>query len=430
MNSQVNSPRTPGRMDSTRGFSLMEMLVALAMLSVVLVGALILLDTTNRVTRAQLARADVQQSVRIGQDTLIRHVRTAGRGGLLSQSDGALELPNGIAIAVENNVAADRTLFAAVNTSPEVLQNTDILIVRSIFDNPLYYTEFLDKSKFSINTATNAGWIEIEDSTPEGDFSQVTELQMLEDMRVEAKPGEAVVLMSPFSDDVYGVAQIDWAGSSYDAGNGKFRLAFTFEDDDTVMDPLNPSNSVEAISALSSEGVFPGEVLARSGVKTLGVLQEYRYFIRDTAVSGDVGGRFAPKLSRTRTRVNQDEYWEAGEQFDDIANNVIDLQIALGFSDEGVNAGAVTETADGVGDSWHLNASADSVGSPPPVPPGDLAMVRVSSLARAPAPDRNFEARALLSLEDRTYAASDLNDTTERRHRRFFLQTVVDVRNL
>lgn len=429
-----SSPRLPDARPTAwrsrrRGFTLVELLVALAMLSIVFVAALVLLDTTSRVTRTQIARADIQQSVRIAHEEMARKLRTAGRGGLLGETT-TLTLPTGVALEVDNNVAADRTLFPSDGNSPDVMENTDIVTVRGIFDNPLFYTRPLesDTDLYTFDTVLGTGSVVIERTTPDGGFSQ--DLELLEEMREKNREGEAVVIVSPFSDDVYGVASVDWASSTFNAANDTFTLAFKFQADPALINADDPGSDVDAASVLSSAGAFP-EDLYRSGFRTIGILEEYRYFIRDATVSGAASGRFAPKLSMVRTQINRDEYWVEDpadppgpndEPWEDIADYIIDLQVALGFTDPAT--GEVTETDDGVGDDWFFNAVGD------PRPDGDLSMIRVTTLARSAAPDRNSEARVLLRLEDRSYTDNDINDINERRFRRFFMPTVLSLRNL
>src|SRR4029450_11250192 len=64
------------------GFTLVEMVIALFVLVILLVAVLSLFDFSNRVAKAQINVAEMQQSIRIAQDEMIRPVRMTGRGGL------------------------------------------------------------------------------------------------------------------------------------------------------------------------------------------------------------------------------------------------------------------------------------------------------------------------------------------------------------
>lgn len=399
------------------GFTLVELLVALAMFTIVLVGALMLLDATNRVTRTQMGRADIQQAIRVAQDEMMRQVRMAGRGGLGVESP-VRPLPTGLGLEVQNNVA-DGTELLDVADSPVVMEDTDVLIVRGLFDAPLYDVDHVgDQTGWNINQATKSGWVRIDATTGANAFPQ--DLQALEDRRTQdPKVPEALILPSAHDSDLYGVARVDWENSVFNAANGTFFLAFDFEDSAASINALEPTGQIEAYSALSSEGYFPAAKLARSGFKTVGILSEYRFFVRENVT---VTGAVTPMLSRTRTLPNWDAPWDPDDNaplFEDISSAVVDLQVALGFSDEdGIGGGAVVE------EQWWMDDPGD------PRPDGILTLLRVTSLARTQWAERGYEAPRILRLEDRTYSADGLNDIMERRHHRFFLETVIDLRNL
>src|SRR6185295_14622889 len=89
---------------SQAGFTLVEMLIALAITAMILVGVLFTFDFSSRVARAQTYVADMQQSLRIGQDDVVRLVRMAGRGNLPLTGTAPYTLPKGVALGVINNV--------------------------------------------------------------------------------------------------------------------------------------------------------------------------------------------------------------------------------------------------------------------------------------------------------------------------------------
>jgi prepilin-type N-terminal cleavage/methylation domain-containing protein len=62
----------------SRGFSLAEILVAIAIFAVIFIGALALYDSANKVFKKGVEDADVQQSTRVGFDKLVSDVRMAG----------------------------------------------------------------------------------------------------------------------------------------------------------------------------------------------------------------------------------------------------------------------------------------------------------------------------------------------------------------
>src|SRR5467141_828370 len=70
-----------------RGFSLVEVMVATAILVVVLVGILMLYDRANKVFKSGNEAAEMQQNLRVAYDRMVGDIRMAGfdymRGGPL-----------------------------------------------------------------------------------------------------------------------------------------------------------------------------------------------------------------------------------------------------------------------------------------------------------------------------------------------------------
>ena len=104
------------------GFSLIEMIVGLAIFAQVLVAAFVLFDVNTRVSRVQTEVAELQQSQRIANYDLLRTTRMAGRGGLNAN----------VAVGVQNNV--NNVQIGANN----VLNGSDILTVRGVFTESVY----------------------------------------------------------------------------------------------------------------------------------------------------------------------------------------------------------------------------------------------------------------------------------------------------
>jgi prepilin-type N-terminal cleavage/methylation domain-containing protein len=78
------------RVARDRGFTFVELLVALAILLTVLGGVLYLSDYGQRLSRAQPEAADLQQRVRVVADMLQRDLMMAGAGPLHGRAGGAL----------------------------------------------------------------------------------------------------------------------------------------------------------------------------------------------------------------------------------------------------------------------------------------------------------------------------------------------------
>ena len=144
------------------GFSLVELLVTVVILAEVLVGLLIIFDSSSRLARAQTHLAEVQQSLRVGQSEVVRLTRQVGLGGLPitrvnlpdGQPDDSVPVYNlegtfprsGYAVSVLNNVP-EGTIVEQTDDMPieagtdEVLPGSDVLILRGVFSTPVYYLD-------------------------------------------------------------------------------------------------------------------------------------------------------------------------------------------------------------------------------------------------------------------------------------------------
>ena len=96
---------------SQSGFTLAEMTVSLIILVQVIGVALLLFQFNARVTRTQTRLAEMQQSLRVGHNELLRPLRMTGRGGLpitgpTGPVGGPTTPPFRVALDVANNVTA------------------------------------------------------------------------------------------------------------------------------------------------------------------------------------------------------------------------------------------------------------------------------------------------------------------------------------
>src|SRR6185295_996160 len=109
------------------GFTLAEMVVTLAIFSLVILAILAMFDMNGRIARVEGRVTDMQQSLRAGQQDIVRNIRMAARGGLpvalfpdVPSGYAGRQLPTGMAIEVANNVAASTKV--ANNAEAPVLQ--------------------------------------------------------------------------------------------------------------------------------------------------------------------------------------------------------------------------------------------------------------------------------------------------------------------
>ena len=95
----------PSSRRTDAGFTLIELLVSLAVTAVLILGVLATFDFSARMNKVQLNVADMQQSLRIAQNEVVRLSRMTGRGSL----------PTNIAVQVANNLPAGSKLVDKEN---------------------------------------------------------------------------------------------------------------------------------------------------------------------------------------------------------------------------------------------------------------------------------------------------------------------------
>jgi hypothetical protein len=371
-------------------------------MTVVLIGLLSLLQVNSRIAKAQVNVAEMQQSLRVVQADMVRQARMAGRGGLPvfwpPSADFDMRLPNGVAIAVANNVTAGTTLGG--EDSALVAVGTDVLTLRGVFNTPIYQVN--PKGDGDIRGAKTAGEgsVIVRSNSPTGVPQELDRLAELEDNPLP----EALLLVSAGSDAVQAVVELE---SVEDNGDGSFTVNFNISD---------------TYRSLSPRGEFPS---ALRTVAMVGILEEYRYYVRDEAP--------ASRLSRARFYPGTNDAY-AGAPANlvaDVADNILDLQVALGI--DRVAPEGVQETEDG-DDDWLFNSPDDATN--PDLWNGDalpLDYLRITTLARTDRLDPEYTSPPITAIEDRVYPETVVpaaDEALDRKYRRRLLQTVVDLRNL
>lgn len=414
-----------------QGFTLVELLLALAVTVILVLGTLALFDGMNRMAKVQADLSELQQAHRVAQDELVQRVRMAARGGLGDQPVGT-SVAHLASLEVRNNVGLGTAPREVVTGSGELaVEGSDVLVLRGVFSTPVYRVDYVDPGSFD---PANRRLV-VRDVTPTGIPQDLAPLRRAID---DGDP-EALVITDALG-DAYGVAELD-PGASTTAAD---RVVLAYRTAGTARSAR--------YAALSSGGAFPGMVK----VLTVGLLEEHRFYVR-SAASG-------PELVRARVFPATEEVRD-GDLAVPVAPDVIDLQVALGFDspeaggwfgcdDDAVgDDDRIVESDDGANDDWLFNRpgrdAGEDDGAVPWSPPGggwtaiptgcadtprpELLYARVSTLARTPSPDPGYQAPVLAELEDRTYglAADDpVNGRHPRLFRRRILATTIDLRNL
>lgn len=414
-----------------RGFTLAELIVGLGIMVGVLLGVLALFDLSSKVANVQTNVADMQQSLRIGQHQLVQDVRMAGRGPLPLVQFPVLPyagqlMPTGVAVSLENNVAANTALGVPACPCARVLQGTDMLHIRGVFNSPVYQVNPA-AGTFQVNSP-NDGTLQLSNFSPTG---VPQDLQPVKEAILSAQGGdpEALVLLSAVDAGVYAVVEIG-SGSSFTPAVGppeSASIAFT----------IQGGTHTDAYLDLSPGGVFPSGLVT---VAYAGLLEEYIYYVREEySIPGDNTSELMPLLSRARVYPGTvaAHLGDTTNLRVDLADNVVDLQIALGIDSDG--DGAITESdPPDAADDWLFNSGADDPTDTAKwngtlTDPRRLFYLRINTLARTNRPDIRHQAPLLVSVEDKDYTVSpfDAYNSRERRmRRRRVLQTVIDLRNL
>ena len=434
-----HSNHRPSISDHASGYSLIELIVSLAITVIVLLGLFQIFEKNTEVARIQTQVSDMQQSLRVAQNEMARLVRMAGRGGLqdILNNAGTRLFP---AVDVQDNVAADTYAVTGVNES-KVVEGTDILSIRGVFTAPIYQINNADPTSFVLTDGTGpttdpqsatGGTIIIRSPSPTGIPQNLEPLERA----ITAGNPEALVLVSPVDESIYAVVEL--SGGNVDIAGTQVTVNFR----------VNSGSHTSEYRDLYLSGNGPGPVLptALSSIASVGVLEEYRLYVRDPdpdPVPSLAVARVYPNTEAVHGGVNT-EAWL------DIADGISELQVALGFdSDVGppqtdINGDGeidvvITETDDGEDDDWLFNAPGDDPNDSPWVPPWDdtipgaprvprLYYVRINTVAQIQTIDLHYAAPQVQRIENSPLA--NINTDAERRFRRQLLQTTIDLRNL
>ncbi|HVS02086.1 MAG TPA: prepilin-type N-terminal cleavage/methylation domain-containing protein [Thermoanaerobaculia bacterium] len=399
------------------GFTLIELLVALILLSILIVAILGMFDASNKLARVQTHVADMQQSLRIAQYQMVRNVRMAGRGGLIRG-----DLPNMVSVAVRNNVPADSRIGDAA--SPRIVEGTDVLTVRGVFDTVYHVNPPASAMTLDADVSPTSGTIRLQNPIPETGVAQDLDPLI---QAVEAERREALVLVSPLGGSLYGVVELDPSHGD---------TSIDDPTDITIGFKITGGDNTAGYNVISPGGAFPIDLRS---VAYLGILQEYRYYVRERyAIPGDASSQLRPSLAQARFYPGSQAVYE-GMSGDDVAENILDLQVVLALDLDGDGLIGAEDLAV-ANDEWLYNSGEDddtdldlwngAAGADTPT----LAYVRINTLARTDRGDFQYVSEAIDRIEDHAYDEADdpatSDEIRDRRHRRRVLQSIVELRNL
>ena len=293
------------RMNS-KGFTLIEMLVVIALLSIIMIGLLNLLDTSTKISVVETELADTQENVRFAAYHVMRTARMMGSavmpfaanvGGSDSWFAGEL---------ISNAVGTAMTPFGSV----DVARGSDVLTVRGFFEIAPF---FVDRTNLGTNNIT------IEESKGTEEIN--TNFDNVDPTIIE---GRGIFFMGRMDQSEYAVGQIV-GGSTMDpdadAPNRDFVI--NFGTGSAQWSGLNPAGAT---------------IPPAFNVYRVGIMESYTYYV-------------APDFTLQRLRADA-----SGATSEPVAVNIGSLQIELGVDanndnqvddTEWLSAPTVTQTAAG-----------------------------------------------------------------------------------
>ncbi len=436
-----------------QGFSLLELVVTLGVISVVMLAALSMLDSGTELTRSQSDIAGLQNNQRVAQQEMVRMLRMAGIGGLPEGLDPALGgtstvgvFPDGLAVAVTNNVAASSHIGDL--TTPQVVEGSDVLTLRGVFSTPLFFIE----PQLPVALDGNGRMSVVLQTAPEVGVTQNLEaLRQQLNSAINASPPrpEAFIARDRFNPGAFAVLELDPTTTAPgDTGDPSMTIGLILSSNDadqTYADEYG--RMILGTTLLQGSGgtriTLPegGSVQLPRVIGSIGLLEEYRFYVRrEWDISGDPTSRPRAVLSRARFYPGTGVMHPSGSI--DVSDGVLDLQVALGV-DLPPTDGRVADGFDASGlaaspdpDEVLYNHPDDDGGlTPPPgartwaVLSAQVLFARLSTVVQAARPDRKFEGRDLGTVEDHDLSPSVFNSESNLKTRKRHLQTIVKLRN-
>lgn len=419
----------PDRRPSRRqaGFTVSEMVITLGILIVVLLGVLAVFDLNSRIARTQSHLAEMQQSQRVAQQTILKLTRMAGRGGLLSFDAAAgMQLPDGVALEVANNVGSGTKLGNCA--CAQVVEGTDVLTLRGVFGD-LYQLDPQNTSQFSYDDSVGGtGVLTVLGQTPTGAVQDLSDLARAVE-RLNTDGGtEALLLGSAVGQ--YAVVEMVAGGSVEESGGNIDSVTVNFLGKD--------GTDTADYRDISFGGSYPPGL---QQVLFAGIVEEYSFYVRDRRSNpADNSSDILPQLARARFFPNTGKAYRNDDSnlADVVADNIMDLQVALGIDRDGngvIVDGAIDPSVNPESDEWLFNDAADDLSDPTlwNDPGRPLFYVRLTTLARTDRRTPKYQSDVLATIEDKDYGVSPFNRFNlpyQRQYHRRQVQTTVDLRNL
>lgn len=353
-----------------RGFTLVEMLVALLVASLFIIGMLQILDTSSRLSKNESALSDTQENVRYGAYSIMRAARMTGGAGMAFSTTGGLW----IAAQVLNNQSG--TINVDLNArSITVAPSSDVLILRGFFEQAPFFTAPSSVAANQVRVQENPSPTFVLrnplDAVPSAAAFQHRLLCFMGQLRDAGKQG------------TWWIGKVTGAGGSVaDSGGSEGKvLTLPFE-------AAGAFNALNAANLTGTSATQPGFDVYR-----VGVLESYVFYVN-------------PEMELHRLRNSLAASSNGIDQV--LAIDVGNLQFATG----------VDNNSDGEVDAWLDTPTAAALATNPPI------AIRITVLGRTPHPVLEWnEPVGTFAVEDLPLSAVDRSAKWRR------MQVVATLRN-
>jgi prepilin-type N-terminal cleavage/methylation domain-containing protein len=309
--------------DRRAGFTLIEVVVAMAVFAIFMIGILNLLDSSTKISEIEKSLADTQENVRFAAYHMMRTVRMTGGAGMPFAGDVAGS-GSWLAGEVVSNQTGSLSTPYPIGTL-DVLDGSDIVTIRGFFEIPPF---FVDKTDVNVPL----GRIEITESIGAHEINAGFDA-----VDADALEGRGLVFMGELDRSQYAVGQVG-ACPPIDGTKPDRTLTLMISDSPAAWwTGLNPSGTATTPSF---------------EVYQVGVLDTYTYFVD-------------PEFRLMRLRADGSAQ---GATLQPVAVNIGGLQVALG----------VDVDNDGQVDTWQAAPTAAGVTG------SRVISMRIAVLGRTP----------------------------------------------
>ncbi len=298
-----------------RGFSLLEAMVALLLLTVIIGAFLAMLNTFSGLVKIQGNIADTTENMRYTMAALVRVTRMAGTGGLpvVYPDAGGTLAP--LAVDVADNVAASTTITSAVSTDDWTaiagrtpVAGTDVLRIRGVMTSPQY-----DVFGGNFDDPTNPTTLDVPETSP---WNTDPLNPLLNDMSEPTdNSGRPFLISLQFPLDIvptsiagvrryatYRIVEATYAGKSGSSPNEEL----TFNIDDQVYKSFNPGGFAPVPSNQAFAAGYLDDFIFYIALNNFGEPSLYRLRINDSGAGPYTAEELVPNVSNFQVALGCD----------------------------------------------------------------------------------------------------------------------------